>query len=51
MYEIQLGLDNTLYTHVPRMREVWSSNLGPAKSYSALQTVRHRFNIYRHTFI
>jgi len=33
-------------TRVPRVREVWSSNPGPAKSYTALQTVRHRFNIY-----
>jgi len=32
---------------VPRVREVWSSNLRPAKSYTALQTVRHRrLNIY-----
>jgi len=31
---------------VPRVREVWSSNPGPAKSYTALQTVRHCFNIY-----
>jgi len=29
-----------------RVREVWSSNPGPAKLYTALQTVRHRFNIY-----
>jgi len=29
-----------------RVREVWSSNPGPAKSYTALQTARHRFNIY-----
>jgi len=27
------------------MREVWSSNSGPAKYNTALQTVRHRFNI------
>jgi len=33
-------------TRVPRVREVWSSNPGLAKSYTALQTVRHRFNIY-----
>jgi len=33
-------------TCVPRVREVWSSNPGPAKSYIALQTIRHRFNIY-----
>jgi len=26
--------------------EVWSSNLGPAKSYTSLQTVRQCFNIY-----
>jgi len=31
---------------VPHVREVWNSNPGPAKSYTALQTVRHRFNIY-----
>jgi len=31
---------------VPRVRDVESSNPGPAKSYTALQTVRHRFNIY-----
>jgi len=34
------------FTRLPRVREVWSSNLGPAKSCTALQTVRHRFNIY-----
>jgi len=28
------------------MRHVWSSNPGPAKSDSVLQTARHRFNIY-----
>jgi len=28
------------------VREIWSSNPGPAKSYTALQTVRHRFKIY-----
>jgi len=32
-------------TRVPRVQEVWSLNLGLAKSYTALQTVRHRFNI------
>jgi len=26
------------------MREVWSSHLGPAKSYTALQTVRHNID-------
>jgi len=31
---------------VPRVWEVRSSNPSPAKSYTALQTVRHRFNIY-----
>jgi len=31
---------------VPRVQEVESSNPRPAKSYMALQTVRHRFNIY-----
>jgi len=30
-------------THVPRVREVWSLNLPPAKPYTALQT---GFNIY-----
>jgi len=34
-------------TRVPRVREVWSLNPGPAKSYTPLQiTVRCRFNIY-----
>jgi len=33
-------------TRVLRVREVWSLNPGPDKSYIALQTVRHRFNIY-----
>jgi len=28
-----------------RVREIWSSSPGPAKSFTALQTVRHRFNI------
>jgi len=28
------------------VREAESSNLSLAKSYTALQTVRHRFNIY-----
>jgi len=32
-------------TRVPRVRKVWSLNLGLAKSYIALQTIRHRFNI------
>jgi len=36
-------------TRVPRMRKFWSSNHGPAKSYTALQTIRHRFNIYSST--
>jgi len=31
---------------VPRVREIWYSNPGQAKSYTAMQTVRHRFNIY-----
>jgi len=30
----------------PLVRKVWSLNPGSAKSYTALQTVRHRFNIY-----
>jgi len=29
-----------------KARMVWSSNLRPAKSYTALQTVCHCFNIY-----
>jgi len=35
--------DGQRLTRVPRLREVWSSNPRPAKSYTALQTVRHRF--------
>jgi len=31
---------------MPHVREVWSLNPGPAKSYTALQTIRYRFNIY-----
>jgi len=38
-------------TRVPRMRKVWRSNPEPAKSYTALQTVCHRFNIYTSTCI
>jgi len=33
-------------TRRPRMREVWNSNPGSAKSYTALQTICHCFNIY-----
>jgi len=33
-------------TRVTRVQEIWSSNPGPTKSYTSLQTVRHRFNIY-----
>jgi len=33
-------------TRVPRVREVDSSNPRLVKSFTALQTVRHRFNIY-----
>jgi len=33
-------------TRVPRVHEVRSLNPRPTKSYTALQTVRHRFNIY-----
>jgi len=33
-------------TRVPRVREVWSSNPGLAKPYTALQTARRSFNIY-----
>jgi len=33
-------------TRVFRVQEVWKSNPGQAKSYTALQTDRHRFNIY-----
>jgi len=32
---------------VPLVLEVWSSNLGPAKSYTALQMVCHRFRHLR----
>jgi len=31
---------------MPRVLEVWRSNLGSAKSYTALQTGHQRFNIY-----
>jgi len=31
---------------VPRVQKIWSLNPRLAKSYKALQTVRHRFNIY-----
>jgi len=31
---------------MPRVREVGDLNSRPAKPYIALQTVRHRFNIY-----
>jgi len=31
---------------VPRVWEVWSSNHGPDKSYTALQMVCYCFNIY-----
>jgi len=34
------------YTRVPHEQEDWSLNPRPAKSYTALQTVRHHFNIY-----
>jgi len=33
-------------TSMLRVREVWSSNPGPVKSYTVLQMVRYRFNIY-----
>jgi len=33
-------------TRMPCVRGVWSSNPGPTISYTALQTVCHRFNIY-----
>jgi len=36
----------SMVERLTRVREVWSSNPGPAKSYPALQTVRHSFNIY-----
>jgi len=26
--------------------DIWGSNFGPAKCYTALQTVHHRLNIY-----
>jgi len=38
-------------TLVHPMREVWSSNPGPAKSYTALQTVHHCFNIYASSYV
>jgi len=31
---------------MPRVQENWSENSGPAKSYTALQMVCHRFYIY-----
>jgi len=37
-------------TRVPRVRKVWSSDPGPAKSYTPLQTVYHRFNIYASSY-
>jgi len=40
-----------LLTRVPRVREVWSLNLEPAKSYTVLQMVRHRFNIYASSYV
>jgi len=33
-------------TRVSRLLEVWNSNPEPAKSCTALQTIRHRLNIY-----
>jgi len=33
-------------TRVPSVQEVFSSNPVPAKSYTALQTVLYRYNIY-----
>jgi len=30
---------------LPRVQKLWSLNPGPAKSFTVLQTVRHRFNI------
>jgi len=38
-------------TCVPRLREVESSNSWPAKSYTALQTVHHCFNIYASWYV
>jgi len=43
---ITIIVEHERLTRVPRVREVWSLNLRLAKSYTALQTVRHRFNIY-----
>jgi len=36
---------------VPRVREVWNSNFGPVKSYTVLQMVRYRFNIYASDYV
>jgi len=41
---------NNFFTILPHIylsdvREVWSSNLGKTKSYTSLQTVRHRLSI------
>jgi len=33
------------------VREIWSSNPRPSKSYAALQTARHHFNIYASTIV
>jgi len=41
---------NRLDGHVLSARELWSSNQGPAKSYTELQTVCNRFiNVTRDT--
>jgi len=36
----------SLAERLTRVQKVWCSNPGPTKFYTALQTVRHRFNIY-----
>jgi len=38
-------------TRVPDVREVWSPNPGPAKSYTVLQTVCYSFNIYASSWV
>jgi len=40
------NLDSRMVNERPRVREVWSSYPGPAKSYAALQTVHDRLNFY-----
>jgi len=44
----QIG--KTTLTRVPRVQEIESSNSGPDRSYTALQMVRHHFNMYTSNF-